>query len=529
VSQITKAASMLLARPSTPTEIFIVRRAEKLRFMGGFYAFPGGKFSPSDLDIPLVHHEPVDGSAGRPDERCATAARELFEETGVLVARKPDGTFPSSGSVLRYLRRKLMADELSFGQILDRLGLSLWAADFQLIGSITTPPFVPTRFDTAFYLIVQPENQTPEIWPGELDRGEWSSPGDMMDRWTRGECLVSPPTVMILDAIRRCPIGEIPLRMKTMADAQANAPMHSIFFSPGVQTLPLHTMALPPSTHTNAYLVGEESAYLIDPGTSKPEEQEKLFAMLDSRVEKGLRLKAVVLTHHHPDHIGAANATAARYHLPTWAHPLTAEKLQGRIAVNQFIQHGDRLDLGAAPDGTHPWYLEAIHTPGHAPGHLVFYDPHYRVLLAADIVSTLSSIVIGPPDGDLVTYLATLRKLLDLDCRLLLPAHGGASPRYRHVIEESIAHRIKREQQLMAALDGKPRAIKELALTLYKGLPEKMMRFAEMQVRAGLDKLRSEGRVESSKVNDDELFTKVAGKHNRKSYEKDKIREATTQ
>ena len=110
-----------------------------------------------------------------------------------------------------------------------------------------------------------------------------------------------------------------------------------------------------------------------------------------------------------------------------------------------------------------------------------------RLLLAADIVSTLSSIVIAPPDGDLIQYLDTLKGLLKYDCRLLLPAHGSASPRYRHVIEESIAHRLKREQQLMAALDSTPRSVKELAVILYKGLPEKMMRFAELQVLAGLD------------------------------------------
>jgi glyoxylase-like metal-dependent hydrolase (beta-lactamase superfamily II)/8-oxo-dGTP pyrophosphatase MutT (NUDIX family) len=508
VSNIAKAASILLARQSPDPEVFVVRRAEKLRFLGGFHAFPGGKVAPGDLKIPLADHQTAPQTLEKPYDRCVTAARELFEETGVLVARRPDGTFPAAGATLQYLRRKLMADELPFDWILAQLGVAVHAADFQFIGCITTPQFVPTRFDTVFFLVRLPPNQSTEIWPGELDRGDWSAPEAVLDRWRRGECLLSPPTLLILDTIRAARVEEFASKARVLADAQADAPVHSIYFAPGVQMIPLFTQALPPSTHTNAYLVGQEHAYLIDPGTPHPEEQQKLFSMLDRRLKEGLRLKAIVLTHHHPDHIGAANACAARYQVPVWAHHLTALRLEGRIAVAREIENGERLDLGRAPDGTVPWYLEAVHTPGHAPGHLVFYEPHYRLLFAADIVSTISSIVIVPPDGDLEQYLDTLKRLLDYDCRLLLPAHGGATPRYRHVIEESLAHRLKREKQLMAALDGKPRSVKELAQTLYKGLPEKMMRFAEMQVLAGLQKLLREGRVESSKIDGSDVFTR---------------------
>jgi glyoxylase-like metal-dependent hydrolase (beta-lactamase superfamily II)/8-oxo-dGTP pyrophosphatase MutT (NUDIX family) len=508
VSHITKAASVLLARQSDNTEVFVVRRAEKLRFLGGFYAFPGGKVSSDDLTIPIADGPSELGVAEKPDDRCATAARELFEETGILAARRPDGTFPASGTVLDYLRRKLVAEEISFGQVLTRLSVVIHAKDFQFIGAITTPAFVPTRFDTAFFLVRAPDNQVAEIWDGELDLGHWTTPSVLLDRWVKGECLVAPPTLLILGAIKDGRIEDFVSQTKTLAEAQSSAPVHSIYFTPGVQMIPLYTQALPPSTHTNAYLVGQESAYLIDPGTPKPEEQEILFHVLDARIRGGLNLKAIVLTHHHPDHIGAANACAARYQVPILAHRWTAQKLAGKISIASEIQHGDRLDLGTAPDGTKPWFLEALHTPGHAPGHLVFYEPHYRILLAADIVSTLSSIVIAPPDGDLIQYLDTLKRLQDYDCRLLLPAHGSATPRYQHVLEESIAHRLKREQQLVAALDSTPRSVKDLAFELYKGLPEKMMRFAELQILAGLDKLRREGRVESTNGDEEKLWSK---------------------
>ena len=55
-------------------------------------------------------------------------------------------------------------------------------------------------------------------------------------------------------------------------------------------------------------------------------------------------------------------------------------------------------------------------------GHLVFHEPRYRLLFAGDMVSTITSIVIAPPEGDLAVYLQSLRRLGELDCRLLLPA-----------------------------------------------------------------------------------------------------------
>src|SRR5207245_8897623 len=100
-------------------------------------------------------------------------------------------------------------------------------------------------------------------------------------------------------------------------------------------------------------------------------------------------LKALVLTHHHPDHVGAAGVCAARYGLPIYAHVLTAQALQGQIAISRHIDDRDRLELGTAPDGSGPWYLEAIHTPGHASGHLAFYESHHRLLCHGVMVPPL--------------------------------------------------------------------------------------------------------------------------------------------
>jgi glyoxylase-like metal-dependent hydrolase (beta-lactamase superfamily II)/8-oxo-dGTP pyrophosphatase MutT (NUDIX family) len=492
VNPIAEAASLLLARGPGSPEVFVVRRAEALRFFGGFWAFPGGKVAAADAEL-LPAGEP--GGDRALQVRRITAARELFEETGVLLARRPDGSSCAAGPELEHLRREMMAGHVSFREILARLGLAVRPDDFTPIGALTTPAYAAIRFDTTFFVAELPPGQRAEVWPGELDAGRWTLADALLEEWTRGSCLVAPPTVRLLGAIRGRPVSEAPRHFARRLQTHNAGGVPAIDFAPAVQMLPLATQALPPSTHTNAYLIGTGPVYLLDPGPADPDEQGRLFELLDTVQGEGRPLTAIVLSHQHPDHVGAAAVCARRYGIPVWAHPRTAQALRGRVEVTRELHGGDRLDLGPAPDGSGPWHLEALHTPGHAAGHLAFYEPYYRLLFAGDMVSTLSSVVIAPPDGDLATYLESLHRLRGLDCRLLLPGHGSPSARPGLTIDECLEHRARRERQLLAALGESPRTADELAGELYRGLAPDLMRFARWQVVAGLQKLQREGRV----------------------------------
>src|SRR5262249_54718911 len=155
-----------------------------------------------------------------------------------------------------------------------------------------TPPFASLRFDTTFYLAHLPPNQQSEVWPGELEAGGWTTAVGLLEEWNRGQCHVAPPALTILQVIRGRPVDEIVVRLAPLLADRPDEAIPPIFYAPQVQLIPLYTIALPPSTHTNAYLIGSDPAYLLDPGPSDSAEQQRLFDELDVQIALGRRVAA---------------------------------------------------------------------------------------------------------------------------------------------------------------------------------------------------------------------------------------------
>ena len=128
------AVSVLVTVQNDPRRILLVRRSPKLKFLGGYLAFPGGVLDEEDQAIP-VSGLPADGQA--PGAFIVAAARELFEETGLW---KPRG-LPIVSERLRHYRHDVLGEELTFSDILSRETQTVHAADFEPICRITTPPY----------------------------------------------------------------------------------------------------------------------------------------------------------------------------------------------------------------------------------------------------------------------------------------------------------------------------------------------------------------------------------------------------
>jgi glyoxylase-like metal-dependent hydrolase (beta-lactamase superfamily II) len=209
----------------------------------------------------------------------------------------------------------------------------------------------------------------------------------------------------------------------------------------------------------------------------------------------GARLAGILVTHHHQDHVGSVAALSRRYDLEVRGHALTLARLPGEWRRGAPLADEDELALGTAPDGSPGWKLRALHTPGHDRGHLAFLESRYGALLAGDLVSTLSTIVIDPPEGHMATYLASLARCLEEPLGAVHPAHGMARLDGRAVLRRYLEHRRAREAQLVAALGRGPRAAAELLPEVYADVVAELLPLAARSLAAGLEKLAEEGRA----------------------------------
>lgn len=263
----------------------------------------------------------------------------------------------------------------------------------------------------------------------------------------------------------------------------------------GVTVLALRTPTLPPATTTNTVLVGRRDVWVVDPAPPWSDGRDALAAALDALVADGRRPAGIVLTHHHADHVGATSWLAERFALPVCAHPLTASLLAGRVAVDRALNEGDVL-IGSV-DADDAWRV--LFTPGHAPGHITLWEPRRRVLVVGDMVASIGTILIAPPDGHMATYLAALGRLADLDPRWVIPAHGavlGVAGGEGEAVERlrfTAAHRLEREARVLAALDADPRPLMELTARSYPDVPPALHGLASGSARAHLDKLVEDG------------------------------------
>lgn len=202
------ATTVLLrdAADSAGIEVLLMRRHRQSGFVPGAWVFPGGRVDPADSAPPLF--ERIDGltSSPVPDASFWTAAlRELFEETGVLLARGRDGTWSadaSSDRSLEALRRTLMEDEINMMDVLTDRDVTLDAGAMVHIAHWVTPVVEPRRYDTHFFAAALPPDRTATPDPREMTEAVWLDPAAAMDRFERGELPMVFPTVKTIEALR---------------------------------------------------------------------------------------------------------------------------------------------------------------------------------------------------------------------------------------------------------------------------------------------------------------------------------------
>lgn len=269
----------------------------------------------------------------------------------------------------------------------------------------------------------------------------------------------------------------------------------------------------------SVYLVvdGEEAA-LIDSGFGDEKSVQARLEFLRER--PGLRLRYIVLTHHHFDHTSGAHqlrqATGAQIalhpqeerFLRDWQGdaPQDIEVPADQEAVAQQVRRFRQQAAQAVPDiplsdgDTLPvggLTLEVVHTPGHTLGSVCIYLREERALFTGDTALGLGTVAISPPPyGDMALYLHSLERLKGYDCALMLPGHGRPVHDVPSKLQELIDHRHERERQILQLIADGKRTPRAMLRAIYPELDRRIVPMALRQIEAHLAKLQAEGRVE---------------------------------
>jgi glyoxylase-like metal-dependent hydrolase (beta-lactamase superfamily II) len=223
---------------------------------------------------------------------------------------------------------------------------------------------------------------------------------------------------------------------------------------------------------TQTYLLGETA--VIDPGPDVDSHIQAIRAAMP-------RLETILITHRHGDHApGALPLRAA-----TGARIVAPRNVLDE--VDQRVEGGETL---AIEDVT----LEVIATPGHTNEHVCFLTSEGD-LFTGDTILGAGTTAIFPPDGNMRDYIESLRTLRSRNPRRIFPAHGPIREDAVALIDEYIAHRLQREQQVLDAIRAGASTAAEMRARIYPDLDARLHGAAEIQITAHLAKLQEEGRA----------------------------------
>lgn len=199
------SSTVLLLRGEDDVEVLMVARSYEIDFASGAYVFPGGKVSDDDRRPEWKDH--VVGDFDGDDLAVRVGGiRELYEESGLLLAREKDSS--RTGHVgqdvcsrLAEHRHAVDRGEMSFLELMKANNLELCLDELAPYAHWITPVMMPKRFDTRFLVARAPVEQEAVHDGRETTDAVWVRPGDILQRAKEGKATVIFPTRLNLEML----------------------------------------------------------------------------------------------------------------------------------------------------------------------------------------------------------------------------------------------------------------------------------------------------------------------------------------
>ena len=211
------ASTVVLLRPGDngDFEILLTRRPPQMRFLGGYYVFPGGAVHRDDYSSKVLERcrglsandarriLGTDDNANQALGHWVAVVRELFEEVGVLLCLTESGDDldlrdPGAKDRIELKRQAIVKNELDFGSFLESENLICDLSRAIYFDHWVTPEIYSMRFDTRFYIAKLPSYQIPLAASEEVIDSLWVLPQDALSRINRQDFPLLPPTTTVL-------------------------------------------------------------------------------------------------------------------------------------------------------------------------------------------------------------------------------------------------------------------------------------------------------------------------------------------
>ncbi|MDO9026103.1 MBL fold metallo-hydrolase [Zwartia sp.] len=536
------AATVILARNiSDGIEVFMMERTTAVEFAKGMHVFPGGALDRTD------HHPEIAALCVGLDDQLASqtlgidqgglaywiaAIRECFEESGLLLGYREDDHLLRLGTDeaarLAALRIEMAENKLSFLDILQREAVKAATDRIAYFSHWVTQAGRPRRYDTRFFVAQAPEGQTALQDNHETVGQLWVQPGQALEMNRAGALNMMFPTIKTLESLAPFKhVEELLEYARKPRPKQVMAPVTGLsrsgephilipgdyayaeikkldfdnrgvccsYIQPGQavtigQDVLRVTAANPgmmTGPGTNSYLIGNavSGVAVIDPGPLLDEHIDALLAAAPGPI------RWILCTHTHLDHSPAAAALKQRTGATVIGMPPPLQPNQDQtFKPDHIVSHQEKLDIA----GT---VIRVIHTPGHASNQVCYLLESQNLLFTGDHIMQGSTVVIGPPDGNMAEYLASLRLLLNEKIEHFAPGHGFLMDKPAENVERILIHRQDRENKVIAALRKveHPTTLENLVKIAYDDAHERLHTVAQKSLLAHLQKLRDEQRA----------------------------------